>query len=710
MRTKQNYGGLDAFRLLAAILVIANHTSPLTSISLDGDFFLTRILARVAVPFFFMVTGQFVITKFFVSKESAKAELLSYLKKVSLLYIIAILIYIPVGIYAGHYQKLSLYDVFRILFFDGTFYHLWYFPASLIGTTMLYICSRFMSLQKMTIIAGILYCVGLFGDSYFGFIQNVPVIGVVYACAFQIFSYTRNGLFMAPIFLLLGAWMSKFKWKYKKNILVIGVITAFLGMTAEGFLLRSLKVQRHDSMYLMLIPTMFFLYQILMKCKPIQLPRVRLVATWVYILHPAMIVVTRIIGKSLNLSKLLVENSIINFLTVLTLSFLSSYLLVLLIGDLNNKQFQKGRAWIEIHKNALEQNVKFLQEKLPKDCILMPAVKANAYGHGAVMISKALNTMGVRAFCVASVMEGVELRKSGVKGEILILGYTHPKQFSLLWRYRLLQTVVDYEYAVILNQYGKKLHVHLGVDTGMHRLGERSENIARLCMIFDMPNLVIDGMFTHLSAADCMKTKEQIFTKRQIEEFYQLVESLKDIGYTIPKLHMQSSYGVLNYPQIGNDYARVGIALYGMLSTKEDTKSWEDSLSPVLSLKARVASVRTLHPNESAGYGLAYIAEREMSIATITIGYADGLPRSLSNGAGEVLIHGKRAPIIGRVCMDLTIIDVSGISHVKEGDTVVIIGRSENEMISAAELAEKAGTITNEILSRFGSRLERVMK
>ncbi|RDU24914.1 serine racemase VanT catalytic subunit [Anaerosacchariphilus polymeriproducens] len=710
MRTKQNYGGLDVFRLLAAILVIAIHTSPLISISMDGDFFFTRILARVAVPFFFMVTGQFVITKFFLSKESAKDELLSYLKKVCILYGIAILIYIPIGIYAGHYQKLSLYDIVRIFLFDGTFYHLWYFPASLIGTTLIYVLSRFMSLQKITIIAGLLYCIGLLGDSYFGFIQNAPVIGSIYNWAFQIFSYTRNGLFMAPIFLLLGTWMSKIKWRFKKNTLVIGVTITFLGMTAEGFLLHSMNVQRHDSMYLMLIPTMVFLYQLLMRCNPIKLPGARLLSTWVYVLHPAMIVVTRIMSKSLNLSKLLVENSMIHFLVVVVLSLLSSFILVMVIGYSNKKQFLRGRAWIELNRNALVKNVKFLQSQLPKDCILMPAVKANAYGHGAVIISKELNAIGVRAFCVASVTEGVALRKSGVKGAILILGYTHPKQFYLLWRYHLLQTVVDYEYAVILNQYGKKLHVHLGVDTGMHRLGERSENIDRLCMIFEMPNLVIDGMFTHLSAADCMEPKDQIFTKRQVDNFYQLVESLRDIGYTIPKLHLQSSYGVLNYPQIGNDYARVGIALYGMLSTKEDTESWADSLSPVLSLKARVASVRKLYPNESAGYGMAFIAEREMIIATITIGYADGLPRSLSNGAGEVLINGKRAPIIGRICMDLAMIDVSRISHVKEGDTVVIIGKCENEVISAAQLAEQTGTITNEILSRLGDRLDRVMQ
>ncbi len=368
-----------------------------------------------------------------------------------------------------------------------------------------------------------------------------------------------------------------------------------------------------------------------------------------------------------------------------------------------------GRAWIELDRDALRQNVQFLRSRLPDNCRLMPAVKADAYGHGAVLIAKELNRLGVDAFCVACMQEAIELRQHGITGEILILGYTHPVQFSLLRRYHLTQTVIDYAYAKELNQYGKKLHVHIGIDTGMHRLGERSENIDRICSIYDMKNLIVDGMFSHLSAADRITPQDMAFTKSQITAWSRVTLELRQLGYPTPKVHLLGSYGIINYPELAGDYTRVGIALYGLLSTKEDTATWEDSLQPVLSLKARVATVKDLYTNESAGYGICFTADHDMRIATIAIGYADGLPRSLSNGAGAVLIRGCKAPIIGRICMDQTIIDVSGIPDVKAGDIAILIGKSEDKEISAADLAEQTHSITNEVLSRLGSRLERTV-
>ena len=251
--------------------------------------------------------------------------------------------------------------------------------------------------------------------------------------------------------------------------------------------------------------------------------------------------------------------------------------------------------------------------------------------------------------------------------------------------------------------------MHIGVDTGMHRLGERSENLDGLCAIFEMENLVIDGMFTHLSADDTMGQSEQDFTNAQVEAFYHVVEEVKSRGYQCPRLHLQSSYGVLNYPELSEDYARVGIALYGVLSTAEDTLKWREQLTPVLSLKTRVVTVRDLYAGESAGYSMQYVAKENMRIATLAIGYADGLPRALSKGHGYVLIHGKKASIIGLICMDQAIVDVSGIADVKEGDVAVIIGAEGNEEILASDLADACGTITNEILSRLGQRLERVV-
>lgn len=371
--------------------------------------------------------------------------------------------------------------------------------------------------------------------------------------------------------------------------------------------------------------------------------------------------------------------------------------------------FHKGRAWIELSREALRHNVEMLKAKLPDGCRLMPAVKADAYGHGAVLIAKELNRMGVDDFCVACVAEGAELRRHGVKGEILVLGYTHPEQFPLLREYQLTQTVIDYSYALTLDSFGKKLHVHIGIDTGMRRLGERSENIDRICGIFERKNLIVDGIFTHLSASDTLTQQDREFTESQVNSFYQVIRELEEHGYSCPKVHLQSSYGVLHYPELAADYARVGIALYGILSTGEDTEKWGEFLRPVLSLKARVAAVRELYAGEAAGYGRQFVAENERKIAALAIGYADGLPRSLSGGVGAVLIDGYKCPVVGRVCMDQTIVDVTGVPHVREGDTAVLIGCCGNQEISACNLAEQAGTITNEILSRLGARLDRVI-
>jgi len=370
---------------------------------------------------------------------------------------------------------------------------------------------------------------------------------------------------------------------------------------------------------------------------------------------------------------------------------------------------QRGRAWVEIDRQALRNNAEVLRGLVPEGCELMPAVKAEGYGHGGALIARELMRLGVRSFCVASAGEGVSLRKAGVRGEILVLGYTDRSDLYLLRRYRLTQTVLDYSYALALRDYGRKLRVHIAMDTGMHRLGERFENNKELYKIFQMKNLKITGMFTHLCAADTDSPGDREFTMNQVRNFHNTVELLKSRGVECPKLHMLSSYGILNYPQYAEAYVRPGIALYGVLGTKADTEKCPIPLRPVLTLKARIASLKTLKPGEFSGYGLKFKAERETQIAVLSIGYADGLPRVLSCGKGCVLINGYRAPIIGAICMDQTTVDVTGIPGVCQGGDAVIIGRSGSEEISAADLAEQAGTITNEILSRLGGRLGRVL-
>lgn len=369
--------------------------------------------------------------------------------------------------------------------------------------------------------------------------------------------------------------------------------------------------------------------------------------------------------------------------------------------------FCRSRAWIELDREALHHNVEELQKLLPNGCELMPAVKANAYGHGAVLISRELNRLGIKAFCVATVSEGIELRENGIVGEILVLGYTHPMQFPLLKRYDLTQTVIDLPYAEILNKYGQKVKVHIAVDTGMHRLGEPCKNIENICKIFRLPNLKIEGIYTHLCADDTDLPKDRTFTLEQSRAFYSTISQLKERGFECPKAHLLASYGLINYSELGGDYARIGIALYGVLSTEADRKCCSLSLRPVLSVKARVTALKTLQKGETAGYGLQFVADCDTKIAVLAIGYADGIPRSLSCGIGNVLIKGSKAPIIGRICMDQMLVDISHIPNVKSGDIAVIIGQSGDEKITACDLAEQTVTISNEILSRLGERLER---
>ena len=709
MKAKQNTGGLDIFRLAAAFLVVAIHTSPLISFSAEGDFFLTRVLARTAVPFFFMVTGQFVLSDSLFSGREGDGALFRQVKKLALLYGLSILLYLPVGIYAGHYQALTLSSALRMLLIDGTFYHLWYFPACITGLLLVWLLRRFLPLRAVAAAAGILYLIGLLGDSYYGLIVRIPVLSGAYDAAFQVFSYTRNGFFLAPVFLILGAVLGRRKNQGRPALSAVCLAVSLALMTAEAFLLRHFALQRHDSMYVFLVPAAYFLYRLLLSLGLRPWKAARPLSTGIYVLHPLMIVGVRGAAKLTGLTGLLVGNSLIHYAAVCGASLAASACLVLLTGWRKRPVFSCGRAWIELDRDALRHNVEVLRALLPQGSALMPAVKANAYGHGAVPVARELNRMGIRSFCVATVAEGRELRCGGVRGEILALGYTHPRQFPLLRRYRLSQTVVDYAYALQLSRYGRRLRVHVGVDSGMHRLGERCEQVEKLARICRMKHLKVVGLFTHLCADDTHRPEDEAFTRRQLEAFYGVVRQLEERGIPRPRLHVLSSYGLLNGIQAPGQLVRVGIALYGMLSTQEDTQRCPVPLKPVLTLKARVAAVKTLHTGESAGYGRAFIAEGERRIAVLAIGYADGLPRSLSCGVGEVLIGGCRVPVAGRICMDQMTVDVTGVPDVQPGTEAVLIGRWGAEEITAGELAERTGTIANEILSRLGLRLERIV-
>lgn len=723
MQKQKNYRWLDCFRLIAALLVIAIHTSPLASFSGEADFFFTRVLARIAVPFFLMVTG------FFFPPDSIQLQ--KNLKRLCLLYGGSTLLYLPLGLYAGHYHALYLTDALRMLLFDGTFYHLWYFPAAITGMLIVFVLKRVLKPRWVCVSSVALYVIGLFGDSYFGLTKKLPPIETAYEAMFRPFSYTRNGIFMAPVFLVLGIVIRKYGAKSLHRSTLrhaLCLLVSFVCMTLEAFTLHNLRLQRHDSMYVFLLPVMASLFLLLLSLPEAAAPRkaamprkaISSAAMWIYLLHPAFIVLVRGAAKLLHLTGFLVDNSLIHYLAVSCLSVASGFALSFLQMRFSKCRLEgcptktaspTSRAWIELDLDALRHNVALLQKDIPDGCRLMPAVKANAYGHGAIPIARELNHLGIDCFCVACAAEGIELRKAGITGEILILGYTHPTEFSLLCRYRLTQTITDYTYAGKIQRSGIRLHVHIAVDTGMHRLGIRCEDIEHIAAVYQMKNLLVDGIFTHLSACDSAAPDCRAFTESQILAFRQVVKALSQEGISCKGIHLLSSYGMVNYPAAAESYVRPGIALYGLFSTENDTRNLHESypLEPVLSLKARVASVRSLCAGESAGYGLAFTADHDMQVAVLSIGYADGLPRELSCGIGSVLIDGQRAPIVGRICMDQTFVDVSTLPGIKQGDTAVLIGVSGPERITAGELAAKCHTITNELLSRLGSRLSRIV-
>ena len=371
---------------------------------------------------------------------------------------------------------------------------------------------------------------------------------------------------------------------------------------------------------------------------------------------------------------------------------------------------EKSRAWIELDMKHLAHNVAEFKRMLPVDCKLMPAVKANAYGHGASEMAGELQRLGIDAFCVASMEEGIELRRDGIKGEILVLGYTDPASAKTLLNYQITQTIIDEEYGKQLVSYaakeGGRLPVHIGVDTGMHRLGIPWDAHERICAMWKLPHLEVRGVYSHLCVSDGEEEKEIAFTKTQIARFNETVAYLRTQIKKPFAAHLQGSYGVLNYPECHYDYARVGIALYGILSSRTLIPKSAKGLLPVLSLHSVITSIRELNPGEGAGYGLDFVAAKKSRIAAAAIGYADGIPRNLS-GRGMALLHGKRVPIVGRVCMDQLLLDVTGVPDAAPEDEVLFIGGQGAEKISAEEFAGWSDTISNEIVSRLGARLGR---
>lgn len=695
---------IDCFRLIAAILVVTIHTSPLSSFSETGDFILTRVIARVAVPFFFMTSGFFVISIYTRNTGRLKA----FIKSILRIYGVAVLIYIPINIYNGYFSINDLLpNIIKDVVFDGTLYHLWYLPAAVLGGAIAWYLVKRVDYTRAFMIAFGLYLIGLFGDSYYGIAESIPVIHGFYELIFQVTDYTRNGIFFAPVFFVLGGIIADNPKRLSLVQSLVGFAVSFGLMFTEAVILHYYDLQRHDSMYLFLLPCMFFLFHVLLHLRGKRSRYIRTTALIVYIIHPMVIVGVRFVAGSLHIRSLLVDNSLIHFLAVCLVSVAFSIMTTEIWNRCSREKkkcaLDTDRAWIEIDLDNLEHNAKELQKAMPPQCSLMAVVKAEAYGHGAFAVSVHLNKIGVNAFAVATVDEGIVLRRYGIRGEILVLGYTDVRRVKELKKYDLMQTVVSFEHACALDKQNVPVKVHIKIDTGMHRLGIPFDNFAEVKQVFAMRNLKVSGIYTHLCCPDSLLPDDIAFTNEQISRFYRLTDILKQSNIPVPKLHIQSSYGLLNYPDVKCDYARIGIALYGAVS--DNNTALKLNLRPVLSLKARVAHIQAVPKGESVGYGRMFTAKQDSRIAILPVGYADGFPRNLSCGKGYALIGGQLAPIVGRICMDQLAVDVTDIENIAVGDIATLIGGSGEKELSAPIIADSSDSISNELLCRMGARL-----
>ena len=362
------------------------------------------------------------------------------------------------------------------------------------------------------------------------------------------------------------------------------------------------------------------------------------------------------------------------------------------------------RTWSSVDLDALQHNFKLAQNLGVR---VMPVIKADAYGHGAVVCAKALGEVGADVFAVASLDEALELRRAGIKSDILILGYTDPDNFETLIREEIIQTVMSVEYAQLLSASAKnqKARVHIKLDTGMARLGLSARRMgecescaADIVSICRMSGLSVEGVFTHFAVADM---PEQAFTQEQAECFVRAVTLAQEAGAVLPIRHCANSGAIINYPSLRWDMVRQGIMLYG---EKPDDSCPDVDLRPVMTVKSTVAACSILRKGETVSYGRTYTAEKDVPIAVISIGYADGYLRALSN-RGWVSIKGHRCPIVGRVCMDQMMVDISACPDIKPGQEVSVIG---GDGPSFSELAHMCGTINYELLCAISARVPRV--
>ena len=367
-------------------------------------------------------------------------------------------------------------------------------------------------------------------------------------------------------------------------------------------------------------------------------------------------------------------------------------------------------AWIEIDLAALANNMRLIRKTVGKKPLIMPVIKADAYGHGACRYAKVLLQNGADRFAVASLQEAISLREAGITAPILCLGYLPERQYAAAIRYDITVAVYSYEQGVEVSlaaeQEQKTACVHIKVDTGFTRLGfSVNEGSAKqVGAISALPFIDVEAVFSHFATAD---EKDKTFSRIQNEKFCDFIEMCRKEGVTFRLRHIANSATIIDMPEYLYEMCRPGIILHGYDPSKDVSLP---GLQHVMSVKAEIARLMKLKKGESVGYGCTWKAQRDSIIATIPLGYADGVPRSLQKEGGA-LIKGMRAPVAGRVCMDYIMLDVTDIcakTQLHTGDIATILGNDGELAITADELAEHIGTISYEVLSMLGNRLPKV--
>ena len=372
------------------------------------------------------------------------------------------------------------------------------------------------------------------------------------------------------------------------------------------------------------------------------------------------------------------------------------------------ERYDRVAAYIDL--DAVVYNIEHMNRNIRKNTQILGVIKTDAYGHGAEAIASVLQPLPYMwGFGVATVDEAVLLRRSGVTKPILILGYTFPSQIETAVRENLTLTVFEKTLPEMISleaqKQNKVVNIHIKLDTGMSRLGFRDneESYQTIKDIIAMPGLNVEGVFSHFSRAD---ERDKTFAHVQLDIYHQILKHLDEDGINFNIRHFDASAGIIDIREGNFDLVRAGISTYGMYPSEEVRKA-KVPLRPVLSLKSHVIFVKEVEPGTPVSYGGTYVTMRKTKIATIPVGYGDGYPRLLSNKA-DVLIHGQRAPILGRVCMDMFMVDVTDIENVQMGDEVTLIGKDGDEKIAVEELSEICGRFNYELCCDLGKRVPRI--